>query len=934
MAIIKDINEKRQALKKLVDTFKKNYDQYQAAEYKEQRIRTDYLNKFFELFDWDISNEEGAIEEFRDVVIEDNLEISGAQKSPDFSFRIGSDIVFYVEAKKPSVNIKEAIPPAFQLRRYGHSAGLKISILTDFHEFAIYDTTVKPSKNDKPSVARLFYCTYEEYEKQFDFLYGVLAKENVRKGSIKDYITGSGVKKGTSQLDKEFLKLIETWRSELAKNIARNNKRADIGGINMAVQKIIDRVIFLRIAEEKGIELYENLLNISKREKDVFKLLAEYFDKANRKYNSELFKHEAFINDLYIDDDVLSDIISGLYYPECPYAFSVLPVEILGNIYEQFLGKTIRLTEGHQAKIEEKPEVRKAGGVYYTPKYIVDYIVKNTVGEKAKGAAPKEIEKLKILDPACGSGSFLLGAYSYLLNHHLAYYTKRDNINKAIKNGNIFQAHANSYRLTIQEKQKILLNNIFGVDIDAQAVEVTKLSLLLKLMEGESDESAGQLFKHSDVKLLPNLSDNIKCGNSLISPDFYKGKNLSLFNDEAMRKINVFDWNDKGKGFGEIMARGGFDCVIGNPPYLFITEISGVERDYFFDSYDTSEYRFDVYGLFIEKSITELLQRKGALSFIVPHTLLANDSFSKLRKCVLENSYLSSVVDIGPNVFQGARNETMIFIAQKVASRSTRVVSTNSEIFPAPLKSFTINQKEWSIGPKYAWNVNISPNELKLIARLNGMDVKLGDICSINQGLRTGDNARYLSNSKKSNIWKHAAGGKEVGRYKSLTDQLFVYYDSEVLDAPRRREIFDSPEKLVVQEIRNITLLRRIIATYDNRQFYCLQSTNVINALPNKTELKIKYLLGALNSNLINYFFRKRFPSNNHIASNQLAQIPIASPNSDQQNNMVALVDQMLAAQKAQNQKKIDLLDKRIDDLVYELYRLTKEEIKMVEGME
>jgi type I restriction-modification system DNA methylase subunit len=262
------------------------------------------------------------------------------------------------------------------------------------------------------------------------------------------------------------------------------------------------------------MEKYGLLAEVIKKE-DVYKNLNKIFLKANDKYNSGLFKPEKWISELDIDDKTFQNIIKYLYYPDCPYELSVLPIEILGNIYEQFLGKTIRLTSSHQAKVEEKEEVRKAGGVYYTPQYIVNYIVQNTVGEKIKGVDLYNHPRLTILDPACGSGSFLVGTYSFLLDKYLESYTDKKRLDKSLKNGLIYQVSGNTYRLSITVKQDILLRHIYGVDIDNQAVEVTKLSLLLKLMEDENTESADRLFKHSDVKLLPDLQNNIKCGNSL-----------------------------------------------------------------------------------------------------------------------------------------------------------------------------------------------------------------------------------------------------------------------------------------------------------------------------------------------------------------------------------------------------------------------------------
>ena len=270
---------------------------------------------------------------------------------------------------------------------------------------------------------------------------------------------------------------------------------------------------------------------------------------------------------LTLDDKILKDIFKNLYYPDSPYEFSVLPADILGQVYEQFLGKVIRLTAGHQAKVEYKPEVRKAGGVYYTPTYIVDYIVRQTVGRWLEGKKPNPKSgagRLTILDPACGSGSFLLGAYQYLLDWHLTAYLENDPARWSRgKTPRIYQAPGGDWKLTIAERKRILLDHIFGVDIDSQAVEVTKLSLLLKVLEGENDQSVkGQLSLNQ--RALPDLGPNIKCGNSLIGPDFYHGRQMGLLEDEETYRVNAFDWQAE---FPEIMSAGGFDVVMGNPPY-------------------------------------------------------------------------------------------------------------------------------------------------------------------------------------------------------------------------------------------------------------------------------------------------------------------------------------------------------------------------------
>jgi len=645
-------SERVQGLHDLIDLFETNIRQYKGRAYDEAKARSDFIDKFFRLLGWDVYNEKGYSEMYRDVVREDRIEIKGKVKAPDYCFRIGGARKFFVEAKKPAVDIKHDIEPAFQLRRYAFTARLPLSILTDFEEFAVYDTRIKPDKKDSAATARIFYCTYREYEREFAFIRDTFSREAILKGSFDRYIEETKRKKGTTEVDREFLKLIEQWREELAKNLALRNPSLTIHELNYAVQKVIDRIIFLRIAEDRHIEPYGRLQRLIEQKTHLYAELVKLFLQADVKYNSGLFdfKADRLTADLTIDDRVLKEIIRSVYYPDSPYEFSVFDVEILGNIYEQFLGKTIRLTAGHRAKVEEKPEVKKAGGVYYTPKYIVDYIVKHTVGETVAHKTPEQFAKIKICDPACGSGSFLIGAYQYLMDQHLGFYTEEKNLKKALKDQRIYPLRENEYRLTIDEKHRILLNNIHGVDIDPQAVEVTKLSLLLKLLEGESQESTGMLFKYTDIKLLPDLSGNIKCGNSLIGSDFYDTGQMSLFEDEdTARRINVFDWD---KEFPGIFAEGGFDVIIGNPPYVR-QEMLKESKAYFSTHFAVYHGVADLYAYFIEKGI-KLLKPSGYFAFIVSNKWMRAGYGDPLRR-FLKRKQILEIIDFGDlPVFQTA----------------------------------------------------------------------------------------------------------------------------------------------------------------------------------------------------------------------------------------------------------------------------------------
>jgi len=375
---------------RLVEQFERNLEAYQSGQYNETQLRQEFIDPFFKALGWDLDNEKGYAEAYKDVIHEDAIKVGSAVKAPDYCFRIGGTRKFFLEAKKPSVNLKEDISPAFQLRRYAWSAKLPLSILTDFEEFAVYDCRSKPVITDKASTARILYLTHNEYIDRWNEIASIFSREAVLKGSFDKYVESSKVKKGTAEVDNAFLKEIELWREMLAHNLALRNPKLTQRELNFAIQRIIDRIIFLRICEDRGIEEYGRLM-VLLNGAHVYERLCQLFQQADEKYNSGLFhfrqeKERRELPDeltlhINIDDKPLKEIIKNLYYPDSPYEFSVLPADILGQVYKQFLGMVIRLTEGHRAVIEDKPEVKKAGGVYYTPTYIVDYIVKRTVGK-------------------------------------------------------------------------------------------------------------------------------------------------------------------------------------------------------------------------------------------------------------------------------------------------------------------------------------------------------------------------------------------------------------------------------------------------------------------------------------------------------------------------------------------------------------------------
>lgn len=672
-----------ESVRVLVERFERNRSAYRSGQYKETQLRREFIDPLFEALGWDLANRQGFAEPYKDVVHEDAIKIGQSSEAPDYCFRIGGTRKFFVEAKKPSINVKDDTHPAYQLRRYAWSAKLPLSILTDFEELAVYDCRVRPSPSDKAAVARILLLGFEQYDERWEEIASVFSREAVLKGSFDRYAE-SGRRRGTAEVDAAFLRDIESWRDVLARNIALRNPRLSQRELNLAVQSTIDRIIFLRICEDRSIEDYGRLRALLSGT-NVYERLLDLFRHADDRYNSGLFhfkkeKGRAEPPDeltarLVIDDKVLKEILGGLYYPESPYEFSVLPADILGQVYEQFLGKVIRLTAGHQAKVEDKPEVKKAGGVFYTPTYIVDYIVKNTVGKLLEGKTPKQVSKLRVLDPACGSGSFLIGAYQHLLDWHRDRYVENG---PAKHPRELYGAPGGDWRLTTAERKRILLNNIYGVDIDPQAVEVTKLSLLLKVLEGETGETLRRQHSFILDRALPDLASNIKCGNSLVGREFVAQRRLLPLTDEDHVRINMFDWQDE---FPSVFAGkdGGFDAIIGNPPYIRIQalkEWAPIEVEFYKERYrSAAKGNYDIYVVFVERGLS-LLNRKGLLGFILPHKFFNAKYGEGLRGELTAGTYLVEIVNFGDlQVFSKATTYTCLLFLSRSGSASVSVTT-------------------------------------------------------------------------------------------------------------------------------------------------------------------------------------------------------------------------------------------------------------------
>jgi predicted type IV restriction endonuclease len=1016
----KTFDQGKEEVAKLCRYFGTNRQAFLAPGVKEAHIRQSLIDPLFESLGWDVRNTAMTAPQYREVIPEDSLDVEGQQKAPDYTFRVGPLPKFYAEAKKCGVNIGADPAPAYQLRRYGWSGKVALSVLTDFEEFGVYDCTMRPRPSDKASHARIQYLRFDEYPDRWRELWDVFSREAVWSGAFDQY-AASKRKRGTSEVDVEFLKEIEGWRDALARDIALRNKDLSSDDLNAAVQLTIDRVVFLRMAEDRGLEPYEGLLKLCERPGIYPRFMAELCHRADQKYNSGLFhfQRESGVSEdpdritpkLTVDDKVFKPILESLYFAHgSPYHFGVVPVEILGTVYERFLGKVIRLTAGHQAKVEEKPEVRKAGGVYYTPAYIVEYIVKHTVGRQIEGRSPAQLAgsagvpagssgrrdggaTFRVLDMACGSGSFLLGAYQCLLDHCLKWYIehKPETFKKAVykdpRNG--------LWRLTIEEKKRILTTHIFGVDIDPQAVEVSKLSLLLKVLEGETDQSFSLSLLPFGDRALPNLADNIKCGNSLVGPDYFTGKLIA--DPEEMKRVNPFDWS---QGFPDAIKAGGFDCVIGNPPYVRQESLSNI-KEYLKQNYEAFDGVADLYAYFMEQGV-KLLRDGGLFSIIVSSSFLRATYGEPLRRTLKRHGAVLRIVDFGGlAVFANAKDTYVcIPLLQKGAKQDRVEVAkvesldfTNLTDHVSP-RRFTIPSEQLSAE---AWALK-TDEEVAVFAKITKAGKPLGDYLGgrVFYGIKTGLNDAFIidgatrnqlieQDKKSAELIKPLLGGEDIRRYIFHETGLWLIFTRRGVDidrypairdhlerwkedlTPKRNksakkgrkpgryawheiqddvayyEVFDGPKLIYPDIAKGPRFCLDVGGHYLANTAYCLGTED-------------RYLLGVLNSRLfwfaignISIPFGVRAGQYRYrLIYQYMEKVPIRvidfsnSADKSRHDRIVILVDSMLglherlaaaksAAQKAIIQRQIEATDAELDRLVYDLYGLTAEEIAVVE---
>jgi hypothetical protein len=800
-------------IRSLVQGFAQHIRELKSPEYKESQLRLHYLDPFWRLLGWDVSNDAQRAPQDLEVVVEPSMDSPDEEglrsREPDYLFRILAFSRFIAEAKKPVVEIDTDKKAIFQAKRYAWSAAIPFAVLTDFEQFRLYDTTLKPILGEpNRGLVREFSLNFEDYPAKWEELVATFGRDAVAGGSlerlrakIRKVPSGRRIRsvdrmlvdlRGDEPVDRVFLDYLETYRKHIARAVYDDNKSsfpeaATLHGaarLTEAVQRLIDRLVFMRVCEDRGISEYGTLLamheRISSEGGELYETLRAEFRKLDREYNGYLFKYH-FSEELTVSDHVLGDFVRSLYPPEGPWNFAAIGDDLLGIVYERFLGNIVTVRLGH-ADVVEKPEVRHAGGVYYTPRFIVDTIIRRVVGPKIEGKAPHDVLDVKILDPACGSGSFLVAAFQYLIDHCVKAVTDNPEFAKvsdAARAGGrrkkkhreiAFQDQKGAWHLAPDFKGELLTSCLHGVDIDQQAVEVTIMSLYLKMLEGKLPENWHAEWLEKE--LLPPLDNNIRCGNSLINADEFdeyaraeRGGLLPL-DDDVKFRMNAFDWKSRNHGFGKLLEpstrgpdRAGFDCIIGNPPYIRVQELNKwapEECEYFKWKYiSAAKGNYDIYVVFVERCLN-LLAPDGLLGFIMPHKFWQAKYGEGLRKLLAEGKYLRSLLDFGDQqVFRGATTYTAVHVFARDDGNKPIDYARVLDLRDGPQQCLAVDRRKRVEGtesfksrrpdsgtPWVFTNAAVST----WLHKVRGQHKLLGDICGkIAQGLVSGcDGAFYL----------------------------------------------------------------------------------------------------------------------------------------------------------------------------------------------
>lgn len=853
---------------------------------------------------------------------EASVETKESIKRPDYWYPKIPKVI--VEAKKLGVDLSTSNYDD-QVLEYAYNKAVNIAILTNFRWFKAWyigsDGKISP------------FCDIELTSYSLDNIESQLKwfrNDNILNGGIEEEAKRRGIKTGQIDISSELTLSINLIREKLNNYLKREYKtKYSNDEYEELTQGIINRLIFIKKIEAELLEEKQLEPLIRRDKSNVYYNLKKIFEYYREEYDSDIFgkpEEKSEVENLEISDDVINDVLSTISHPvnsKLSYNFAAIDQDILGSMYENYLSyiqKGIKLSGGNAQ--------RKAQGIYYTPKYIVDYIIENTLGEKLKTAKLNEVKKLKILDPACGSGSFLIAAVRVLDEYYTENYEDYENFSP-------------------KQKLEVIKNNVFGVDLDGKAIKIAELNIYLTVLTLSKSNSL------SKGELLPVLRDNLKVGNSLIDDP-------KIVGDKA------FKWEEQ---FPGIIKEGGFYIVIGNPPYvnIYLLSKNKKEIDYYQKIYFSAHKKFDLYVLFIERA-TKLLREGGYFSFIVPDKFLLQPYGEMIRKYITENCCIIKIVDLtNYKIFADATVDNIIIVLRKNKDKVKRDKNKIKIVRPTedPKNKniieeniLEIKQSMYSDDKQTLFRIDINPTKMKLKQKIETNSVLVKDICYVNWGARSGDIKNFVLKQKINDLCKPMLDGRDIDRYTINYDGKYLLYDIKKLYNPMFKELFENPKII----IRDVNAKGGIKATLDTENYYVEHTLSIClpffelfgikrrgltltkEQITESKRYDIRYILAIFNSKLMKFYFKTFIGSGLHVYPNNIRALPIKIISKNEQKEIVELVDKRLLLQKQLNKS----LDKRtdtnakleneimgigniIDSLVYKIYGITEEEKKIIE---
>jgi len=875
---MQDLLSLQKKIQELVDYFRSEYIKHKKE--SEANTETRLIEPLFDLLGWTPD----------DYTKRERTHRGKKLGFVDYSFKIGDRVVFYLEAKKVGIPLEKEANK--QVISYASSVRIPFAVSTNFEQMNIYCVEQDNALNN---VFRVFKDPQQYIENINDLLY--LSKEYFLENKTLRKAEDEGRLKKRSSIDRALLDDLMYMRKLISDDIrTKYGDKYDINDRDDIVQRILNRLIFIRRCEDIGISPEETLLTDINKLPDnrAYSKLKDIFKVYNTVYNSGLFVigKDNDCDSIDIDGTIIKTLVQYLYDSkdkQYVYNFDWIDADVLGQIYEQYLGKILSQTKSGKSKLKDGQAHKKEEGIYYTPTYIVDYILKNTLGELLKDKKVKAKE-LKILDPACGSGSFLIKAFDYL--------------NKYFSDNEESKQYKLDYQGSYSIKTEILKNNLFGVDLDNKAVEITKLNLLLKAAEKER-------------KLPEELDLHILHRNSLID-------------DELIAGFNAFLWKDN-------FQEGSFDVVIGNPPWIQSKFLPENEKEYYSKKYYVAKKQYDLFSLFIEKSL-KVLKEGGILGFIVPDRFIVNLDYDIFRKYLLDKACIKKIIVVGEGVFEGVEMPSAIIIIEKCSSEKKRIENKVSIALQLYSKIQIKCQKDFMKNEGYVFNIFESSEASSITKNIEKDTVRLSSLVDNGRGVEIGRKCDAISTSHGDVKFLI---GKDIGRY-TIKGMHYLKLGQENINY--KSPDFYKGEKIL---IRKTGLGINAVLDKDS---YVIQVIYVLKKKPD-TNLNLKYILGILNSKLISYYYfckfgqkeRKTFP---HLTQGKVLLLPIKIIPEHKQEHIAQLVDKiqelskqlvMFGNKKTEQQSRLEEEMHRIDNeldqyIFYEVYELSKSDVDIIES--